>query len=509
MSDVTGSAWTSGSGGGVRRVPWAGPGPGGGGGGSGGGGVPSGEDVLRWCHERGVRFVDLRFLDFPGLWQHTTVSISELTPESFLNGFGFDGSSIRGWQAINETDMLLVPVASTARLDPFMPHPTVSMICDVRDPITKKEYSRDPRSVARKAASYLRRRGIADVALFSPEMEFFVFDRAFYDQGINYAKYYVGSAEGIWNRGDESPGNRGNQLRLKEGYFPTPPNDSMHTLRSEMVSVLEEMGIAVEAHHHEVATGGQCEIDMRHQDLVNMADAMMMYKYVVKNVAHRHGKVATFMPKPLFEDNGSGMHVHFSMWKDGRNLFAGNKYAGLSDIGLWAIGGILRHTRALCALCNPTTNSYKRLVPGYEAPVNLVYSSRNRSAAIRIPMYSQRPESKRLEFRCPDASCNPYLALSAITMAALDGIENRIDPGDPIDRDLYTLSPAELEAIRSTPASLEEALDELEQDHEFLLRGDVFTPDVVHYWVKYKRENEVESLRIRPHPWEFCMYFDI
>jgi glutamine synthetase len=469
-------------------------------------------DVLRLCSERGIQFVDLRFMDFPGLWQHTSVPVEELTEASFSavsGGFGFDGSSIRGWQAINEADMLLVPVAPTARIDPFMSHPTLSIICDVRDPITKKEYSRDPRSIARKAAAYLQKSRIADNALFGPEMEFFVFDRAFYDQSTNYAKYYVGSAEGIWNRGDESPTNRGNQLRLKEGYFPTPPMDSLHNLRSEMVQVLHDMGIPTEAHHHEVATGGQCEIDIRAQDLVTAADSMMMYKYVVKNVAHRHGKVATFMPKPLFEDNGSGMHVHFSLWKEGKNLFAGNKYAGLSDLGLWAIGGILRHARALCALCNPTTNSYKRLVPGYEAPVNLVYSSRNRSAAIRIPMYSERPETKRLEFRCPDSSCNPYLALSAICMAAIDGIENRIDPGDPIDRDLNKLSADEFDRIGSAPASLEEALSILESDHDFLLKGDVFTPDVIHYWIKYKRENEIDAIRIRPHPWEFCMYFDI
>lgn len=466
-------------------------------------------EVIKLCADRGIRFIDLRFMDFPGLWQHTTVPVEELTLGAFGHGFGFDGSAVRGWQAINESDMLLIPVAHTARIDPFMPQPTLSLICDVRDPITKKEYSRDPRSIARKVVAYLQRSKIADLAAFGPELEFFVFDRAFYDQGTNYAKYYVGSAEGIWNRGDEGPNNRGNQLRLKEGYFPIPPNDSLHNLRSEMVQVLHEMGIAVEAHHHEVATGGQCEIDMRYQDLVTMSDNVMFYKYIVKNVAHRAGKVATFMPKPLFEDNGSGMHVHFSLWKEGKNLFAGNKYAGLSDLGLWAIGGILKHGRALCALCNPTTNSYKRLVPGYEAPTNLVYSSRNRSAAIRIPMYSERPESKRLEFRCPDSSCNPYLALSAITMAAIDGIENRIDPGDPIDRDLFSLPPEQFDKIRSSPGSLEEALSELENDHEFLLKGDVFTADVVHYWIKYKRENEVEALRIRPHPFEFCMYFDI
>jgi len=466
-------------------------------------------DVLRLCREKGIQFVDLRFMDFPGLWQHTSVPVSELTLESFSHGFGFDGSSIRGWQAINESDMLLVPVASTARVDPFMQHPTLSIICDVRDPITQQEYSRDPRSVARKAARFIKESGIADRACFGPELEFFIFDSVFYDQGINFAKYQVDSREGIWNRGNEDPGNLGYKVRLKEGYFPTPPMDTMQNLRSEMVAELMEWGIPVEAHHHEVATGGQCEIDMRYQELVTMADNVMMYKYICKNVAARHGKVVTFMPKPLFQDNGSGMHVHFSLWKGDRPLFAGNRYAGLSEMGLWAIGGILRHARSLCALCCPTTNSYKRLVPGYEAPVNLCYSSRNRSAAIRIPMYSRNPRTRRLEFRCPDSSCNPYLAFSAIAMAAIDGIENRIEPGDPVDKDIYHLSPEEYEKIESTPGSLEEALDELEKDHAYLLKGDVFTADVIHYWIKYKRDNEVDAIRQRPHPYEFCMYFDI
>lgn len=467
------------------------------------------QEVIKLCNQKKVQFIDLRFMDFPGLWQHTTCPISEFGLDSFERGFGFDGSSIRGWQAINESDMLLVPVADTAKIDPFMLHTTLSLICDVRDPITKKEYSRDPRSIARKATQYLRTSKIADSAQFGPELEFFIFDQAFYDQGINFSKYYVGSREGIWGRGDEDPTNLGYKIRLKEGYFPTPPMDSMHNIRGEMVATLIDLGIPVEAHHHEVATGGQCEIDMRYQDLVTMADNVMMYKYVCKNVAARHGKVVTFMPKPLFQDNGSGMHVHFSLWKGGKPLFAGNRYAGMSDMGLYAIGGILKHARALCALCNPTTNSYKRLVPGYEAPVNLVYSSRNRSAAVRIPMYSDNPKTKRLEFRCPDSSCNPYLAFSAIVMAAVDGIENKIHPGDPMDKDIYNLKPAEYERIGSAPGSLEEALNELEADHQFLLNGDVFTADVIHYWIKYKRENEVDAIRMRPHPYEFCMYFDI
>ncbi|CAN5562576.1 type I glutamate--ammonia ligase [soil metagenome] len=466
-------------------------------------------EVIQFCKQKKVQFIDLRFMDFPGLWQHTTCPITELTPESFNHGFGFDGSSIRGWQAINESDMLLVPVADTARIDPFMQHLTLVLICDVRDPITKKEYSRDPRSIARKTAAYLKKTKIADTAFFGPELEFFIFDSAFYDQGINFAKYHVESREGIWGRGEESPTNLGYKVRQKEGYFPCPPMDTMQNIRSEMVATLMEMGIPVEAHHHEVATGGQCEIDMRYQDLVTMADNVMMYKYVAKNVAARHGKVVTFMPKPLFGDNGSGMHVHFSLWKGDKPLFAGNKYAGVSDMVLHAIGGILKHAGALCALCNPTTNSYKRLVPGYEAPVNLVYSSRNRSAAIRIPMYSENPKTKRVEFRSPDSSCNPYLAFSAMVMAAIDGIQNKIDPGDPLDKDLYKLTPDEYEKIRSAPDSLDAACTALENDHDFLLQGDVFTADVVHYWIKYKRENEVDAIRMRPHPYEFCMYFDI
>jgi glutamine synthetase len=467
------------------------------------------KQVLQFIKQKGIAFVDCRFMDFPGLWQHTTYPVSELHESTFEEGFGFDGSSIRGWQAINESDMILVPVADTARIDPFFTHPTLSIICDIKDPITKKEYSRDPRSVARKASDYLRHSGIADTAYFGPEMEFFVFDNVWYDQSVNEASYRVDSAEGIWNRGKREPTNLGYQVRQKEGYFPVPPMDTLTNLRSEMVDVMQQMGIAVEAHHHEVATGGQCEIDLRYQDLLHMADTCMFYKYVVKNVAARHGKVATFMPKPLFGDNGSGMHTHFSLWKGGKPLMAGRKYAGLSDIGLWVTGGILKHARALLAFTNPTTNSYKRLVPGYEAPVNLVYSSRNRSAAIRIPMYSANPRTKRIEFRCPDSSCNPYLAFAAITMAAIDGVKNRIDPGDPLDKDLYDLEPEEYENIGAAPVELNEALDALEADHAFLLEGGVFTQDVIHYWIRYKRHNEVAALRSRPHPFEFCMYFDI
>lgn len=448
-------------------------------------------------------------MDFPGLWQHTTLPVTELTLDSFEHGFGFDGSSMRGWSAINEGDVLLVPVAESARIDPFMLHTTLSMICDVRDAVTQKEYARDPRSIARKATAYLKKSKIADTAMFGPELEFFCFDQAFYDQGINFAKYYVGSREGVWDRGDEDSTNTGYKVRLKEGYFPTPPMDTMHNIRSEMVSELINVGIPIEGHHHEVATGGQCEINMRYQELVTMADNVMMYKYICKNVAARHGKVVTFMPKPLFQDNGSTMHCHFSLWKAGKPLFAGNKYAGLSEMGLFDIGGILKHARALSTLCNPTTNSYKRLVPGYEAPVNLVYSSRNRSAAVRIPVYSDRPQTKRIEFRSPDSSCNPYLAFSAITLAAIDGIENKIHPGEPFDRDINSIPIDELAALGSTPGSLVEACQELEKDHAFLLKGDVFTADVIRYWIKYKRENEVDAIRVRPHPYEFCMYFDI
>ena len=466
------------------------------------------KQILQLIQSGEVAFLDCRFMDFPGLWQHTTYPASEVTAEALEQGFGFDGSSIRGWQAINESDMLLVPDATTARMDPFMQRPTLSVICDIKDPVTKKTYSRDPRSIARKAEHYLKDTGIADTAYFGPELEFFLFDRVRYDQTVNGAVYEVDSSEGVWNRGSDSPTNLGNQVRLKEGYFPCPPMDSNHDLRGEMVIAMEELGLQVECHHHEVATGGQAEIDLRYDALLAMADKCMFYKYVVKRIAAQHGKVATFMPKPLFGDNGSGMHTHFSLWNDEQPLFAGRKYAGLSQEALWAIGGVLKHAPSLLAFTNPTTNSYKRLVPGYEAPVSLVYSSRNRSAAIRIPMYQNNPKTKRLEFRCPDPSANPYLAFSAILMAAIDGIQNHIDPGDPIDVDLYDLEPSRLAIIPSAPSDLDAALRALEDDHEYLLRGGVFTEDVIRLWVKYKREVEVTALQLRPHPYEFCMYFD-
>jgi glutamine synthetase len=465
--------------------------------------------VLQLVKQQKIEFVDLRFIDFPGLPQHCTYAAGKLNERTFSQGIGFDGSSVRGWEGLNESDMLLVPIPETAVVDPFCSRPTVAMCCDIRDPVTKREYSRDPRSIARKCEAYMRKSGVADEARFGPEAEFFVFDSVGYDQTVNEARYRVDSVEGIWNRGKESAENKGNQIRLREGYFPAPPVDTLWNLRSEIAAALEGFGIDVDGHHHEVATGGQCEIDMRHDGLLRMADKMMYYKYVAKQVAARHGKVATFMPKPLFMDNGSGMHVHFSLFKAAKPLFAGKKYAGLSEVGLHAIGGILKHARSLCAFCAPTTNSYKRLVPGYEAPTHMVYSSRNRAAAIRVPVYSDDPAARRLEFRTPDSSANPYLAFAAITMAALDGVVNRIDPGDPTDRDFATLSAKEREEMVMAPATLDEALQALADDHAYLLAGNVFSRDVIDGWIRHKQQTEIEPLRIRPHPYEFCMYFDI
>ncbi|MEC7599387.1 MAG: type I glutamate--ammonia ligase [Planctomycetota bacterium] len=467
------------------------------------------KEVLAMCREKDVKAVDLRFTDFPGLSQHTTIPVTHLTEEMFEDGLGFDGSSIRGWQAINESDMLIVPQPDTAFVDPFSELPTLVLICNIFDPLTREEYSRDPRSVARKAANYLKSTGIADTACFGPEAEFFVFDDVRFDQNSHSGFYHLDSIEGEWNRGRDEGPNRGYKIRHKKGYFPVPPTDHMMDIRNEMMQTLVDCGLEVECHHHEVATAGQCEIDLRFQDMLTMADQLLVYKYVVKNVAWRHGKTATFMPKPLYADNGSGMHVHLSMWKDEQPLFAGGGYAGLSEIALHALGGILKHARSILAFSNPTTNSYKRLVPGYEAPVNLAYSQRNRSAACRIPMYSMSPASKRIEFRCPDPSCNPYLAFSAILMAAIDGIQNKIDPGDPMDKNIYDLPPEQLANIPKTPASLAESLAALKQDHDFLLRGDVFTPDVISTWIHDKMVNDVDSIRLRPHPYEFCMYYDI
>jgi glutamine synthetase len=467
------------------------------------------KEVLALCREKDVKAVDLRFMDFPGLWQHFTIPVNKLDEDVFEDGLGFDGSSIRGWQAINESDMILVPQPETAVLDPFTTIPTISMICNIQDPITREDYSRDPRNVARKAVNYLKSTGIADTCFIGPEAEFFIFDDIRFDARPNEAYFHIDSIEGEWNRGRVEGPNLGYKLRHKEGYFPVPPADQLMNIRNEMMQTMIECGMDVEAQHHEVATAGQCEIDLRFQDLVKMADYMCMYKYIIKNVAKKYNKTVTFMPKPIYGDNGSGMHTHISLWKQGEPLFAGSGYAGLSDMALHAIGGLLRHAPSILAFSNPTTNSYKRLVPGYEAPVNLAYSQRNRSASCRIPMYSPSPKAKRVEFRCPDPSCNPYLSFSAMLMAVIDGVQNKINPGDPLDKDIYDLSPEELAEVPKTPGSLEEALDSLERNHAFLLRGDVFTEDVISTWINYKREKEVDAMRLRPHPYEFCLYYDI
>jgi glutamine synthetase len=405
--------------------------------------------------------------------------------------------------------MLVVPEPSTAFVDPFSTLPTLVLICNIQDPLTGEDYSRDPRNIARKSVNYLRSTGVADTAYLGPEAEFFIFDDARFDQSAHEAYYHLDSIEGQWNRGRVEKPNLGYKLRYKEGYFPVPPADQLMDIRNEMMQCMIECGMDVECQHHEVATGGQSEIDLKFDELVTMADNLLKYKYIIKNVAKRHGKTVTFMPKPLFGDNGSGMHTHISLWQDGRPLFAGSGYAGLSNTALYAIGGILKHAPSILAFSNPTTNSYKRLVPGYEAPVNLAYSQRNRSAACRIPMYSASPKSKRVEFRCPDPSCNPYLAFSALLMAVIDGIQNKVHPGDPLDKDIYDLPPEEAAEVPKTPGSLDAALDALERDHEYLLRGDVFTGDVIQTWVRYKRLNEADAVRLRPHPYEFCLYYDI
>ncbi len=467
------------------------------------------KEVVSFAQENGALMVDFKFMDFVGIWQHFSVPISEFDEDTFEDGVGFDGSSIRGWQPIHASDMIIVPDPTTAKMDPFIAVPTLSLICNIFDPITKEGYTRDPRNIAKKAEAYMKSLGVGDTAFFGPEAEFFIFDDVRFDSSSNQSFYVVDSVEGAWNTGREEFPNLGYKPRHKEGYFPVPPTDSQNDLRNEMVLELQKVGIRVEAQHHEVATGGQAEIDMRFSPLVSMADQLQWFKYVIKNVANRNGKTVTFMPKPLYADNGSGMHTHVSIWKDGTNLFAGDGYGGLSKMALYYIGGIIKHSAALCAICNPTTNSYKRLVPGFEAPVNMAYSSRNRSAALRIPMFSTNPKAKRVEYRTPDPSCNGYLAFAAILMAGLDGIENKIDPGQPLDKDIYGLSPEELANIPSAPGSLEEALKALKADHEFLLRGDVFTPDVIEKWIEYKTEAEVNPVRMRPVPMEFALYFDI
>jgi len=467
------------------------------------------KEVVDLAKKNKTKIVDIKFMDLLGTWQHFSVPTSELEESLFEEGLGFDGSSIRGWQAINASDMLVIPDPTTAVMDPFMNVPTLSVLCNIVDPITKEKYSRDPRNVAQKAEAYLKSTGIGDTAFFGPEPEFFIFDDVRYQNDSNQCFYAVDSEEGTWNSGRDEEPNLGHKPRHKEGYFPVSPSDSLQDIRTEMLLLMEQVGIAMECHHHEVATAGQCEIDMRFAPLVQCADNLMWYKYIVKNVAKRYGKTATFMPKPLFNDNGTGMHVHQSIWKDGNPLFAGNGYAGFSEMGLNYIGGILKHASAICAFAAPTTNSYKRLVPGFEAPVNLAYSSRNRSAAIRIPMYSPSPKAKRMEARFPDPSSNGYLAFAVMLMAGLDGIENKIDPGEPLDKNIYALGPEELANIPTLPTSLEGALGALESDHDFLLKGDVFTQDLIDTWIEYKRENEVDQLRLRPHPYEMHMYYDV
>ncbi len=467
-------------------------------------------EVQRLAKELGVKIVDLKFTDLPGVWQHFSIPVEDLTDDLFEEGIGFDGSSIRGFQMIHESDMLLVCDPETAYLDPALEIPTLSLICNVLDPITRKRYTRDPRYIAQKAETYLKTAGIADVSYWGPEAEFYIFDDVRYDQNARSGYYYIDSEEGVWNTGTDAKPNLGYKIRHKEGYFPVPPADTLQDIRSEIILKMKEVGIPVEVHHHEVGTAGQNEIDMRYTTLTKMADNVMGYKYIARNIAKKHGKVATYMPKPIFGDNGSGMHTHQSLWKGGNNLFWDEKgYAQISQTAKYYIGGLLRHAPALLGLCAPTTNSYRRLVPGFEAPVNLVYSQRNRSAAVRIPVYSKNSKSKRIEFRCPDPTANPYLCFAAQLMAGLDGIQNKIDPGEPVEKDLYELPPEELAKIKGTPGSLGEVLDALEKDHKWLLVGDVFTPDVIETWIKYKRERELAPVNLRPVPYEFFLYFDL
>ncbi len=468
------------------------------------------KEVLDLCKEKDIKFVDLKFTDLPGLMQHYTIPVQELTEDIFKEGSGFDGSSIRGFQGIQESDMLLVPDPDTAVVDPFCSYPTLTLICNVMDPVTGESYSRDARYVAQKAEDYLGSTGIGDASYWGPEPEMYILNDIRFDQTPNSGYYFLDSDEGAWNSGREENPNLGHKVRHKEGYFPVSPMDSLQDLRSEIALTMMDLGIGIEVHHHEVGTAGQGEFDMKFAPLTKMSDQVMILKYVVKNVAKRHNMTATFMPKPIFMDNGSGMHVHQSIWKDKKNLFFDpSGYAMLSETALFYIGGLLRHSPAMLAFCAPTTNSYRRLVPGYEAPINLAYSQRNRSACVRIPTYSKSERTKRIEYRPPDPSCNPYLALAAMLMAGLDGIQNRIDPGEPLDKDIYDLPPEELAKVPSTPGSLDAVLKALEDDHEFLLKGDVFTEDLIETWIDYKMEREVDAVRLRPHPYEFYLYFDM
>jgi glutamine synthetase len=468
------------------------------------------KDVKKLVDDAGVKIIDLRFVDLPGVWQHFSLPAKELSDDLYGEGIGFDGSSIRGFQQIQESDMLLIADPETAYVDPTLQVPTLSMICNVFDPVTREAYTRDPRHIAQKAEAFLKSSGIADISYWGPEAEFYIFDSVRYDQNAQSGYYFVDSDEGVWNTGKGDCSNLGYKLRHKEGYFPCPPADQYQDLRSEIILKMDEVGVPVEVHHHEVGTGGQAEIDMRYGTLTKMADSLMYYKYIIRNVCAKHGKSATFMPKPLFGDNGSGMHCHQSLWKGESNLFWDEKgYGQISETARHYIGGLLKHASALLAICAPTTNSYRRLVPGYEAPVNLVFSQRNRSAAVRIPIYSRSPKSKRIEFRCPDPSTNPYLCFAAQLMAGIDGIVNKLDPGEPVDKDLYDLEPHEAERIKSTPGSLGEVLNALENDHAWLLRGNVFTPDVIETWITYKRERELAPINLRPVPYEFFLYYDL
>jgi glutamine synthetase len=468
------------------------------------------KQVISDAKKLGVKMIDFRFVDLPGTWQHFSIPVGELTEDLFAEGIGFDGSSIRGFQKIHESDMLLFPDPSTAKVDPCLEVPTMWIICDIKDPIRREPYSRDPRYIARKAEAFLRETGIADTSYWGPEAEFYIFNSIRFDQNAHEGYYFIDSEEGIWNSGrNGAQPNLGYLPRHKEGYFPVPPVDKLQDLRSRITLALIESGVPIEVHHHEVGTAGQTEIDMRFDTLTTMADKVLTYKYIVKNVCYRNGYTATFMPKPLFGDNGSGMHTHQSLWKDGVPLFYDKDgYALLSDMARWYIGGLLKHAPAILAFSNPTTNSYRRLVPGYEAPINLVYSARNRSACVRIPTYSDSPKARRLEFRTPDPTCNPYLAFPAMLMAGLDGVMNRIEPPKPIDEDLYELDPEMAAMVKSTPGSLSEVLDALEQDNEFLQKGGVFTEDLIYTYIAYKREREVDPVALRPHPYEFALYYD-
>ena len=466
------------------------------------------KDFFEYARKHDAKMVDLKFVDLLGTWQHCSYPIETWDEETFVEGVGFDGSSIRGWQGIHVSDMLAVPDPATTCMDPFFAKPTVSILANIVDPITHEDYTRDPRHVARKGVEYMKSTGIADTCYIGPEPEFFIFDEVRYEQNQHRGYYQIDSVEGSWNTARFEEPNLGYKPSYKGGYFPVSPTDTYHDLRGEMVYEMMKLGIVIEAHHHEVATAGQAEIDMGFCDLLKMADQFMWYKYVIKNIAKRHGKTVTFMPKPIFDDNGSGMHTHLSLWKDGETLMAGDGYAGLSELGLYAVGGILKHAPAILAFAAPTTNSYRRLVPGFEAPVNLVMSARNRSAGVRIPMYSDKPKAKRLEFRCPDPTCNGYIAWTAMLMAGLDGIQNKIDPGEPLDVDIYDLSPEELAKYPHTPATLDEAIEALEGDHKFLTAGDVFTDDLVEAWITWKRNEELHEMALRPHPYEFHMYYD-